>query len=55
MNKQEANKIIQLISKECKANRECAECNFYIYDEENDLDGCIFNEVREKDLKDYEL
>lgn len=55
MNKQEANKIIQSISKECKSNRECAECNFYIYDEENDLDGCIFNEVREKDLGYYEL
>lgn len=55
MDKIEANKIIQSISKECKANRECVECAFYIFDEENDLDGCIFYEVREKELGEYEL
>lgn len=55
MDKQTANEIIKLISEECRSNRECVECAFYILDEENDLDGCIFSEVREKDLEDYRL
>lgn len=55
MNKEKANKIIQAIHKECKKNRECVECQFYIYDEENDLNGCIFGEIDITEIGEYEL
>lgn len=55
MKKEEANKIIQTIHGECNANRECVECAFYIYDEMNDLDGCIFGEVDITEIGKYEL
>ncbi|MDU2121859.1 MAG: hypothetical protein E7E64_04930 [Clostridium celatum] len=49
INKEESNKIIQAI------HRECVEYAFYIYDEENDLNGCIFGEVDVTEIGRYEL
>ena len=55
INKEKANKIIQDIHEECKKNRECVECQFYIYDEENDLNGCISGEIDITEIGNYEL
>ncbi|WP_205452755.1 hypothetical protein [Clostridium botulinum] len=55
MDKKEANEIIEKIGKECNAHKECVECNFYLVDHENCIEGCIFDEVFSTQFDKYNL